>query len=82
MSLNEREEMIKTLETTFHPQSIAVVGASSNPISFGYNFLFHLLDYGYSGKIYPVNPREQTIFDLKSYPLLPFIFCHQLPVSG
>ena len=40
------------LEEILHPQSIAVVGASSTPNSYGYNYTHHLLDYGYRGKIY------------------------------
>ena len=61
---------IDTLEEIFHPQSVAVVGASNNPAAAGYNFTRHLLDYGYQGKIYPVNPHFQEIFGVKAYPSL------------
>ncbi len=56
------------LEEIFHPQSIAVVGASDNPSTQGYNFTYHLRDYGYQGKIYPVNPRYTEILGIKAYP--------------
>ncbi len=56
------------LEEILHPQSIAVVGASDNPSASGYNFLYHLLDYGYQGKIYPVNLRYPEILGIKAYP--------------
>lgn len=58
------------LETAFHPESIAVAGASEDPLSFGHQFLRHLLDYGYTGQIYPVNPNKESIFGLKAYPNL------------
>jgi acyl-CoA synthetase (NDP forming) len=58
------------LETAFHPQAIAVAGASDDPLSFGHQFLRHLLDYGYKGQVYPVNPNKESIFGLKAYPNL------------
>jgi acyl-CoA synthetase (NDP forming) len=58
------------LETAFHPQSIAVTGASEDPLSFGHQFLRHILDYGYKGHIYPVNPHKESIFGLRAYPNL------------
>jgi acyl-CoA synthetase (NDP forming) len=58
------------LEIAFHPESIAVTGASEDPLSFGHQFLRHLLNYGYTGRIYPVNPNKETILGLKAYPNL------------
>jgi len=58
------------LEEILHPKSIAVVGASGNPDSSGYNFTAHQLEYGYKGKIYPVNPKYSDIRGLKVYPSL------------
>ena len=59
---------VKTLDEIFHPQSIAVFGASNNPESHGYRYTNHLLDYGYRGKIYPVNPRYPEVLGMKAYP--------------
>jgi acyl-CoA synthetase (NDP forming) len=58
------------LETAFHPASVAVAGASEDPLSFGHQFFRHLLDYGYTGRIYPVNPNKESVFGLKAYPNL------------
>jgi len=58
------------LEEILHPESIAVVGASNNPRAQGYGFTAPLLEYGYQGKIYPVNPKYQEILGLKAYPSL------------
>lgn len=58
------------LEHIFHPHSIAVIGASEDSRSLGYHFIRHLLDYGYRGRIYPVNPKLEKVFNLKAYPAL------------
>ncbi len=62
--------MIKTIDDIFHPRSIAVVGASQNTRSHGYQYLRFLIDSGYRGCIYPVNPRDMDILGLQTYPAL------------
>ena len=54
----------------FHPESVAIVGASENPVTFGYFFMHHMLNYGFAGKIYPINPRQPEIMGVKAYPSL------------
>ncbi len=54
------------LDILFHPTSIAVVGASSSVAETGW--VKRLLDFGYQGKIYPVNPKAKEIHGLKAYP--------------
>ncbi len=61
---------IDTLEEIFHPQAIAVVGASGDPTTSGYHFTRHLLDYGYRGRIYLVNPNRPEVLGIKAYPSL------------
>jgi acyl-CoA synthetase (NDP forming) len=51
----------------FHPKSIAVVGASPTPGKISYVILESLRNMGFQGKIYPVNPKYQSINDLKCY---------------
>jgi len=58
------------LEEILHPRSVAVVGSSNNSRSRGYAYTHHLLDYGFRGKIYPVNPRYEEILGLRCYPSL------------
>ena len=58
------------LEKILHPRSIAVVGASGNPDALGYGFTRHLLDYGYRGRIYPINPNYSEVLGIKAYPSL------------
>jgi len=56
------------LDYLFHPRSIAILGASTNPSSKGYDYLKGLQELGFSGRIYPINPRSQEILGLKAYP--------------
>jgi acetyltransferase len=58
------------LETAFNPRSIAVVGASANPMAASYSFVHHLLTYGYKGEIYPINKNRPELLGLKTYPTL------------
>ncbi len=59
-----------SLEFLFHPKSVAIVGASENPTTYGYSFMQHMLSYGFRGKIYPINPKLQEIAGVKAYPSL------------
>ena len=56
------------LHYAFYPRSIAVVGASDQSLSAGYYFLKHLLDLGFAGPVYPVNPKKDVILGVKTYP--------------
>ena len=58
-----------TLEEILHPQSIAVVGASGSG-GRGAGFITPLLDFGFKGKIYPVNPKYSEVLGMKAYPTI------------
>ena len=49
------------LDTLFSPRSIAVVGASPRPGSLGLTFLKNLIQGGFAGALYPVNPHHGQI---------------------
>jgi acetyltransferase len=55
------------LDFILSPQSIAVVGASSTAGKWGNRILLNLLEAGFQGRIYPVNPRASDIVGLRSY---------------
>jgi acyl-CoA synthetase (NDP forming) len=59
--------MAAHLEKFFEPQSVAVIGASSTPHKAGNDVLRNILSNGYSGKLYPVNPKGGEIFGVKVY---------------
>lgn len=60
--------MPNPLSTILNPKSVALIGASRNPTSFSYTYLTIMKNYGYRGNIYPINPRADSILDLKCYP--------------
>ncbi|MCX8082935.1 MAG: acetate--CoA ligase family protein [bacterium] len=56
------------LKQFFTPESVAVIGASKHPDKLGFKILKNVLDGGYKGSIYPVNPSaEEDILNLKAY---------------
>jgi acetyl coenzyme A synthetase (ADP forming)-like protein len=57
-----------SLESFFNPNSVAVVGASRQKGKVGYEILANMIEAGYEGQIYPVNPQADTIEGLKCYP--------------
>jgi len=58
------------IEHILSPQSIAVVGATNRPGSIGLAIFRNLLDGGYQGILYPVNPKAKSIHGVKAYPSL------------
>ena len=55
------------LEKLFYPKSIAVIGASREQGKVGHSILKNLLQYGFPGKIYPINPKAEEILRIKTY---------------
>ena len=51
----------------FKPKGVAIIGASANPEKLSHGILINMQSYGYEGKIYPVNPKSETIRDLTCY---------------
>jgi acyl-CoA synthetase (NDP forming) len=60
----------QSLEFLFHPESIAIVGVSTDKtrIASGQVYLESLLGVGFKGKIYPVSRDQGEILGLKIYP--------------
>lgn len=55
------------LARLMRPRSVAVIGASENPTRIGGRPIRYLLDAGFEGPIYPVNPNYQIVQGLKAY---------------
>ena len=55
------------LERLFNPSSVAIIGASANPMKSGSQFLKSLIEAKYKGRLYPVNPKNETIMGLESF---------------
>jgi len=55
------------LTALLKPQSVAIIGASDDPGRIGGRPLRYLIENGYTGGIYPVNPGRQTVQGLPSF---------------
>jgi acetyltransferase len=55
------------LETLFSPRSIAVIGASRTEGKLGYAVLANIIQSGFGGAIYPINPKAEEILGLPCY---------------
>ena len=58
------------LNNFFNPKSIAVIGASKTPGKVGHDILRNIIQYGYDGAVYPINPAADEILGRKAYPSL------------
>ena len=54
-------------EKLLNPKSIAVIGASNDVQKPGGKVLKNLLDNGFTGKVYAVNPKESDVQGIKCY---------------
>ena len=59
---------LKSLDHFFYPQSIAIVGASDDPSKAGYQIMSNLLNLGFAGPIYPINPHKTEVLGRTCYP--------------
>lgn len=59
--------MSKSIENFFYPKSICIAGASSKEKSIGYELLRSIKNYGFTGKILPVNPKAESILGYKCF---------------
>jgi acyl-CoA synthetase (NDP forming) len=56
------------LDALFKPKSVAIIGASNNPLSIGHIVIQNLIDHNFRGPIYPINPKSNFIKCFKAYP--------------
>ena len=54
------------LESLFRPKAVAVIGASSKELSIGNRVIKNLIDFGFKGSIYPINPSADEIRGIKA----------------
>ncbi len=58
---------MKDLDALFSPESVAVVGASSTPGKVGHDIFVNILKGGFTGTLYPINPKAKSISSVKAY---------------
>ncbi len=59
--------MSSAIRLFFEPESVAVIGASRDPSKTGHVILKNIVEGGYKGRIYPINPSANEILGLKCY---------------
>src|SRR3990170_828518 len=59
--------MAHSLDYIFWPKSIAVIGASTQKGSIGWQLLNNLVEYEFNGKLFPVNPKASVLHSMKCY---------------
>jgi acyl-CoA synthetase (NDP forming) len=55
------------LKDLMYPSSIAVWGASANPLKMGTMQLANIIETGFKGDIYPIHPSNETVLGLRAY---------------
>jgi acetyl coenzyme A synthetase (ADP forming)-like protein len=65
--MRDRVATTASLRPFFHPNAVAVIGASRKPSSIGARLLNSVIDAGFHGAVYPINPNATTIGTLRAY---------------
>jgi acetyl coenzyme A synthetase (ADP forming)-like protein len=66
----ERASTLASLRYVISPRSVAVIGASRQTGTIGNLLLKCILDGGFSGTVYPVNPNAEAVISVKAYPTI------------
>ncbi|VUT24179.1 MAG: succinyl-CoA synthetase subunit alpha [Candidatus Methanolliviera sp. GoM_oil] len=60
--------IVEDMKCFMEPKSVALIGVSRNVDGDSFNPLKNLINYGFEGKIYPINPKADEILGIKTYP--------------
>jgi acyl-CoA synthetase (NDP forming)/RimJ/RimL family protein N-acetyltransferase len=66
----EKLAVAASLAPVFQPATVAVVGASRDPDSLGHQLLRHIVDGGFQGTVYPVNPSARAVAGVRAFASL------------
>ncbi|MEW6568366.1 MAG: GNAT family N-acetyltransferase [Chloroflexota bacterium] len=64
----EAEAATAAMEAFFRPRAVAVIGASRERGTIGGKLLHNLLEAGFEGPVYPVNPKADVVQSVVAYP--------------
>jgi acetyl coenzyme A synthetase (ADP forming)-like protein len=62
-----QEEIVRQMNKVMKPDAVAVIGASDETGKIGNSVMKNLINGGYKGKIYPINPSADKIMGLQAY---------------
>ena len=60
-------EIVTSMNRIMRPNAVAVIGASSEDGKIGNSVMKNLINGGYKGEIYPINPKADEILGYKAY---------------
>jgi acetate---CoA ligase (ADP-forming) len=60
--------MPSPLDPILRPGSVAVIGASRRPATIGHQILANLIVHGFTGAVFPVNPKATSVHSIRAYP--------------
>ncbi|MDH4180908.1 MAG: acetate--CoA ligase family protein [Betaproteobacteria bacterium] len=63
----KHEDIVRDMNRIMKPDAVAVIGASDETGKIGNSVMKNLINGGYKGAIYPINPSADTIMGLKAY---------------
>lgn len=64
----EQRAESRSIARMLAPRSVAVIGASNEPTKLGHAVLRNLLQGGFTGPVYPVNPETVSVQGVRAYP--------------
>jgi acetyl coenzyme A synthetase (ADP forming)-like protein len=64
---HSREEILRVMDRMMNPRAVAVIGASDQAGKIGNSVMKNLINGGYAGEIYPINPKADEILGRKAY---------------
>jgi len=63
----KHEDIVRDMNRIMKPEAVAVIGASGETGKIGNSVMKNLINGGYKGKIYPINPSADEIMGIKAY---------------
>lgn len=63
----EEKDVVTSMKRIMQPRAVAVVGASNEAGKIGNSVMKNLINGGYKGQIYPINPKDAEVMGLKAY---------------
>jgi len=63
----KHDDIVRDMNRIMKPDAVAVIGASGETGKIGNSVMKNLINGGYRGKIYPINPSADEIMGLKAY---------------
>jgi acyl-CoA synthetase (NDP forming)/ribosomal protein S18 acetylase RimI-like enzyme len=64
----EQAAEARSVHNLLHPQSVAVIGVSTDPAKIGHAVLTNLLMADFAGRVYPVHPEHRSVHGVPAYP--------------